>query len=99
MPTLTLHFRRDFARNRAVVRVNGKRRYATDDLTTKLLLDLADTVPLRVRAGPARVSVTLVDLGRVAEETFSIDRDAHVEVWHLDGRLELRLTEGTPGTL
>jgi hypothetical protein len=98
MPTLTIHFRRDFDGQGAVVRINGRRRWASTALTTRLLLDVAEVVRLRVPIGPVTVHVTMTPGGEVSRQ-LEIDDNRDLEVWYLDGALELREPPATPAYL
>lgn len=98
MPTLTLHFRRDFDGQGVVVRINGRRRWASPGVRTRLLLDVAEVVPLRVRKGPVTVQVTVSPGGEVSR-VVDVEANRDLEVWHLDGVPELREPPATPAYL
>lgn len=100
MRTLTLHLRDGFASDSVVIRADGEERWRSTDVTTKLLLGLADEVPMTVPAEAVRIEVELPARGLRRELDLAPgDDDEQLEVRLLDDELTLRRLEGPQGYL
>lgn len=100
MRTLTLHLRDGFSSDTVVIRVGGEERWRSRDVTTKLLLGLAEEVPIQVPPGGVRIEVELPerDLRHELELAPGGD-DEQMEVRLQDDELSLRRLEGPQGYL
>jgi hypothetical protein len=94
-----LHFRRDFDHDEVVALVDGQARFATQDLTTRRLLDLAQVVEFEVEPGPVRVEVVIQRPERRAQADLVVGRELDIEVWCLEGVLKLRAASSPPAYL
>lgn len=100
MRALTLHLRDGFSSDSVVIRVDGEERWRSAGVTTKLLLGLADEVPMVVPDEAVRIEVELPERGLRREiELAPGDDDEQMEVRLLDDELTLRRLEGPQGYL
>ncbi|WP_128476422.1 hypothetical protein [Halorussus pelagicus] len=80
MGTLHLALQVGFREDSVEVRVNGESVYAESDVTTSLLLGVADSIEYEIRDGSHEVVVELPDRQLTSEYEVKVTRDAYLGV-------------------
>jgi len=92
MPTLTVHLREGFFRIPVLVCIDGRERFRSESVTTRMQIGLAETVHFEVPAGNVEVEIRFPSLNRSIHETIDVRAETHLGV-DLDesGRASLRV--------
>lgn len=95
MTELSIYLTDGFAKDRVVVRMNGEQVYARDNVTTQLLIGLADS--FEVEAHSSRLVIEIDVPSRDLGHTIEIDvaQGTHVVIWIESGNV-MHFISATP---
>lgn len=86
---LTVQLRDGFSNDTVTVRVNGKEVYQKSGVTTDLTISFADRVEVPVEESTVQLEVAVQGGLRKTEE-IRVQETAFVDVWIVEGKMELR---------
>ena len=89
MITLQIRLRDGFLDDEVLVRVNGKEVYRKSNVQTDLTISYADAVAVEVDTSPATVEVEVLG-GASLKKSVQVHQTPFVDVWILEGRMEIR---------
>ena len=86
---LTVKLREGFNNDSVTIRLNGKEVYRKSGISTDLTISFADTVNIDVAAASITLQVSVAS-GLTQTVNVHVAQTPFIEVWIIDGKMELR---------
>jgi hypothetical protein len=80
MPTLTIHLREGFFGTPVVVFINGRQRFRSESVTTRMQIGLAETVAFDVPTGNVDVAIQLSAPNRSIRQILDVRGETHLGI-------------------
>lgn len=89
---LVIKLRDGFRNNTVIIRVNGEEIYHKSAISTDLTISVADIIEISVEETLVNLEVTVLG-GQTSTQEIQVQETPFVDVWIIEGRMELRASK------